>query len=650
MAVDRRYFFDWIAPVNGHRYRVVITPWGYQTLDVTASQPAFGAGASGDYYPIPKGVIPMGEIKPVAQFDELPIGLMDSPGMSLTLDYAPLGMLIEEGNSDLADLWSALQEPEFIPTGNLTVDDDYDGPDPWIVLTPLEGVKIRTGNYFELLTDAGDSSLGIGTFKVIGAWVQHIVDEPEESYNPLTGSDRLKIELTGAFRYAAEVVTPSMIGVVTRVIGDTNAEYAPYLVDLIYGEGDYMRTLGDFFGAGSGAQPYRRYLMFRLVDLLDSMELLIQQVYARLMRAEVSFTINGILGSLRMFDWVDLRQQDESSDTGEASSTSVAEPYFPGLVDWSNDEGLFVDGWLHEVSDAGKDRLFGYPSAYELLKGMCEGTGVIGVLNFAGDATYRESPILYTVGLLGDGGSDLDVDENDFKGDAWVMRRSRRLTAARADLVGTGSGDVNEVTYRSRAVANDSPRLIPVVFNCIPLCGEREDFSFRTQGSGDPHIVESPLNSYNTLFYKAGTASFFRCHHYVGLAPSVTGGTPNFNYYTFNGLTLPLPSGHTRDEFWYPLRLAMLEIQKSGGLSYAVATFAVSMFGHQHQTLYPTTVAIEKALPGYIGLQAGFADGSALTGESRHATYPGYPLLIRTELDIAAGTSAIELLAPGGLS
>jgi hypothetical protein len=649
MAVDRRYYFDWVAPVNGHRYRLIITPWGYETLGVTVSEPAFGDGASGDYVQIPKGVIPMGEIKPVAQFDDLPIGLMDSPGMSLTLDFAPLGQLIDEGNTDLADLWSALQDPETIPTGSGIVNaETYDGPDPWIGIGSSVGVKVRTGNYFELLTDGGDASLGIGFFKIVGAWVQHIVDEPEESYNPMTGSDTLKIELTGAFRYAAEVITPYMIQHAVRANYSDNAEYAPYLVDLIYGDGDYMRTLGDYFGAGSGAQPYRRYLMYRLVDLFESIEDLIRQVYERLIRATVVLNFSGALGGLRMFDWVDLREQDESSDTGEASSTSVTEPYFTGLVDWSNDEGVFVDGWLHEVSGAGKDRLFGYASAYELLKAMTEGTGVIGILAFSGN--NRQIPELSVIGLLGDGDPDLNVDEGDFKGDAWIMRRAKRLCAARAELVGTGSGDINEVTYRSRAVANDSPRLIPVVFNCLPQCGEREDFSFRTQGSGDPHIVESPVNSYNTLYYKAGTASFIRIHHYVGLAPSVTAGTPNFVYYTSNGLALPLPGGHTREEYWYPLRLAMLEIQKSGGLSYAVAAFAVTMFGHQHQTLYPTTVAIEKALPGNIGFQAGFADGSALTGQDRHATYPGYPLLIKTELDIAAGTSAIELLAPGGLT
>jgi hypothetical protein len=649
MAVDKRFHSDWIAPVNGHRYRLIITPWGYSTLGVTEDQPGFGSGASGDYVQIPRGVVPMGSIKPTAQFDDLPIGLMDSPGMGITLDYAPLGQLIEEGDTDLADLWSALQDPETIPSGSLFVNaTTYDGPDPWIGIGNSVGMKVRTGNYFELLSDGGDSAVGIDFFKVVGAWVQHIVDEPEETYNPITGSNTLKIELTGAFRYAAEVVTPYMIQHAVRANYTDNAEYAPFLIDLIYGDGDYLRTLGDYFGAGSGAQPYRRYLMYRLRDLLESIEELIEQVYKRLIRTTVVFNFSGGLGSLKMFDWVDLRQQDESSDIGEASSTSVTEPYFPGLVDWSNDEGVFVDGWLHETTDAGKDRLFGYASAYELLKGMIEGTGVIGILAFS--ANNRQIPELSTVGLLGDGDPDLNVEEGDFKGDAWVMRRAKRLSAARAELVGTGSGDINEVTYRSRAVANDSPRLLPVVFNCLPQCGEREDFSFRTQGSGDSHIVESPVNSNNTLFYKAGTASFIRCHHYVGLAASVTAGTPNFAYYTINGLTLPLPDGHTREEFWYPLRLAMLEIQKSGGLSYAVTVFAVTMFGHQHQTLYPTAVPIEKALPGYIGYQADFADGSALTGQDRHTTYPGYPLLIKTELDIAAGTSNVELLALGGLS
>ena len=192
---------------------------------------AFGAGSSGDYIQIPPGVIPMGEIKPTAQFDDLPIGLMDSPGMSLTLDYAPLAQLITEGNTDLAAFWSALQDPETIPTGSGIVNPDtYDGPDPWVVLDATYGMKIRTGNYVELLTDAGNAASGIGSFKVVGAWVQHIVDEPEETYNPKNGSDTLKIELTSAFRYAAEVVTPFMIQRASRVTGTTAAETVLELV------------------------------------------------------------------------------------------------------------------------------------------------------------------------------------------------------------------------------------------------------------------------------------------------------------------------------------------------------------------------------------------------------------------------------------
>jgi hypothetical protein len=647
MAVDKRYYHDFTAPSNGHRYRLVITPWGYDTLALT-TQPAFNAGSSGDYIYIPPGVIPMGEIKPTAQFDDLPIGLMDSPGMSLTLDYAPLGILIDEGNTDLADLWTALQDPEQVPTGTLEVASGYSGPDPWIDVSTGVVHKIRTGNYFELLTDGGNGALGVGSFVIVGAWVQHIIDEPEETYNPLSGSNTLKIEMTGAFRYAAEVVTPYMIQRVVRGEYLDNAEYAPYLTDLIYDDGDYLRILGDYFGAGEGATPYRRYLMFRLVDLFDSIESLIEQVYARLIRADAGFLLTGILGALRMFDWVDLREQDAASDTGAASATAVTMPYVPGRVDFSNDEGVFVDGWLFPTDDAGKDRLYGYGSAYELLKAMIEGAGVIGVLGYSG--TDRLLPALSMFGILGDGDHDVDIGAGDFKGDAWVMRRAKRLTAARADLTGTGSGDVNEVTYRSRAVANDSPRLLPVVFNTIPQCGEREDFSFRTESGGDPHIVESPLNAYNTLFYREDAADFRRVHHYVGIAHKVVTGTPQFNYYNTNGLTLPLPSGHTRDDYWYPLRLAMLELQKTGGLSYAVAAFAVTAFGHQQQTLYPTSASIEKALPGMMGLQADFADGQALTGQERHATYPGYPLLIKTELDISAGTSTVELLALGGLS
>lgn len=670
MPRDARYYADWTTPATGVRWRLIFTPRQAVIVDVdgviTAGAldwepvPEFGSpriDGSG-WIPLPEGTIYSPKM-PEFGFDELPVGHIDPPSLSLTVKT-----LFLDGDEDLEDIVTYIADPAWDVTTTDRVGSSLDVGASGVEVVPGEWRPVNTTNLWHLTTDDGDGELEVGAFRVAGIFGHERNLAQTHVVNEATGAVEISLTLVHVFWLVASQVFPD--DVAARV-GEFRSEVvAPYLYDLAWrgATHGYARVLGSHPALQATDGHPDEHWMYPVSDVTAEIATLLQRTFSAFTRAPGT---NVSLGS--PIDALALRKQSQT--VANTAGAAIDAPYICGYIK-DRDTGDVRGGFLSVVGGE-EGTLFQWETIDRLLFEITEGCVQKG-------EALAFDPLTLDISNWGITESAVELAITTAVGATEQPRWSGRtleigagaLSGADAEIPGAQDGDVTSIEYRLGNVREHNNRTVPVVLHCQPHVGPRaaEWLGVLSQGSSDWQCIGNSLITMNCLWYMGqlevggvgvGSAVPIRVHHYIG----ITDGATTYNEVT-NGIELPDPGalpgvsggvvvGPADQNLWFrflwdPTRRAMIRMQKQGGIPFAACVRMARRFGDRLQTAYPGTYAATDAGAEQLGRRAGTAwvSGSTLTGKAYHLQSPGRPILVRTSLDEATGKASVRLLGVGG--
>lgn len=606
--------------------------------------PAFGGDSATGWKKIPPGVIVAPKIPEHGYSGGLPIGYMDPPTMTLTVHTARL-----KGDADLEDLIDYIVEPAYD-----VVDVDYTHTPPAgaaLEIIPLTYRAINTTNLWTWLTDDGDGSLAVGSFRVaIEAGHDRSTTQTHET-QIREANTVISLTLVHILWLCAAQVLPTDIQRREILMIASAIYYSErFLFDVVWASstGAYARVLG----SNPNETDYDDHRLMPVTAIWEEIRGMLENAYKAFARRTVTVVSTEAKGPLGR---VVLREPSQT--VANTAGSTITIPHLVTSITGAvseDDRG----GWLSSVG--GTDgTLHAYETLDQFLIALSEGC----VQKMSVRYSAIGAMVITDYGVTSGFASLAITTDADWRGSTLQIGEGV-ISGADAEIEGSQEGDQQNIKHRLANVRETSNWTVPAPIHNQPHIGPINQVWYQvlTRGGVGFQTVGSPIVTRNCLWAMVelkngsgvgvGTVVPVRPHHKVG----ITDGATTYDECS-DGIALPNPGSLPglggapwTNDLWYPLRDAMLSMQINGCLPTAAVRRMCARFGDKKQTVYPGDVEATVAGTEQLGrrVTVGWDSGQDLTGEVFHATIPGSPILISTSLDEATGRATVKLIALGG--